>query len=348
MPLIPNFIERLLIFRLNQGPGPLLDMWSAVGFRIVLAAIRLGVFEALSGGPLSAGELARRVDADPHGSATMLEALEPLGYVRRQGERYANTPMTTKWLLKDSHANFAPFMRAWGTFLPDLWGNLEESIRSGKSPRNLYEWIEHRPETSRDFQMGMIAIARFTADEIIGKVPLPATAARVLDVGGGHAMYSIALCRKHPGVSVTVFDSPQALNTARENVSQAKLADRITLQEGDFRRDGLGADYDVALLFNIIHGFTPEENIDLFRKVGKALKPGGRIVILEQLSGGSSLPMIRAVSRILGVSYFHVLDGQTYSYDDVAHWLTAAGFARVRRIDPLRAPGNSLVLGVAP
>jgi len=196
--------------------------------------------------------------------------------------------------------------------------------------------------------LNLDTIARFTADEIIGKVPLPAMAARVLDVGGGHAMYSIALCRKHPGVSVTVFDSPQALNTARENIAQAEMGDRIALQEGDFRHDHLGSGYDAALLFNIIHGLTSDENTDLFRKVGEALKPGGRIVILEQLAGRSPLSMIRAVSGILGMSYFHVLDGQVYAYEAVAGWLAAAGFTNVRRINLLRVPGNSLVLGVAP
>ena len=37
MPTIPDLIERTLFFGLKQAPGPLLDIWSAIVFRTVLA-----------------------------------------------------------------------------------------------------------------------------------------------------------------------------------------------------------------------------------------------------------------------------------------------------------------------
>lgn len=55
MPINPNFLERTLFYSLNLRPGPVLDIWAAVGFRVVLAAVRLGVFEALRAGQLDAG-----------------------------------------------------------------------------------------------------------------------------------------------------------------------------------------------------------------------------------------------------------------------------------------------------
>ena len=51
--------EQTIFSNLNLGPAPILDIWSAAGFRIVLAALRLGVFEALADAPLPAG--ARRL-----------------------------------------------------------------------------------------------------------------------------------------------------------------------------------------------------------------------------------------------------------------------------------------------
>ncbi len=61
MPVVPNWIERTIFLSLNQGPGPVLDIWNAVAFRAVLAAIRLDVFETLASGPLSVAELAQRL-----------------------------------------------------------------------------------------------------------------------------------------------------------------------------------------------------------------------------------------------------------------------------------------------
>ena len=32
MPVIPNFIERMVLLKLNKGPGPMLDMLGALAF----------------------------------------------------------------------------------------------------------------------------------------------------------------------------------------------------------------------------------------------------------------------------------------------------------------------------
>ena len=52
MPIMPNFIERLILLKLNLGPGVMLDILGAGAFLTISAALKLGVFETLSGGPL--------------------------------------------------------------------------------------------------------------------------------------------------------------------------------------------------------------------------------------------------------------------------------------------------------
>src|SRR5512145_1642143 len=131
MPVVPNWIERTIFLSLNQGPGPVLDIWNAVAFRTVLAAIRLGVFEALASRPMNAAELAQGLNADARGVQRLIEALGPLGYVKRQGDRYANTSMTSKWLLRSSSVNLAPYFRYWGAIIPRLMDDLEDSIEQG-------------------------------------------------------------------------------------------------------------------------------------------------------------------------------------------------------------------------
>ncbi len=147
-----------------------------------------------------------------------------------------------------------------------------------------------------------------------------------------------------PALSATIFDSREALKAARECIAAAHMGERIAVQEGDFLHDTLPTGYDVALIFNIVHGFSPEQNTDLLRKVAAALNPGGLVVIAEQLAGKAPGPMLQAAAQILGLAYFHLLDGQIYAFDDIAGWLGAAGFANPRRINLLKAPGNSLVL----
>jgi SAM-dependent methyltransferase len=344
MPLPTSLIEQLVFSTFNLGPAPILDIWSAVGFRIILAAVRLGVFEALADAPLPTAILAQRLQTDPKGTALLLNALESLGYVRREGPAYGNTPMTAKWMLRRS-GNFGPGFEFWGASLFKLWDSLEDSLRAGQSTLNLYHWIEDQPEVSRAFQEWMIALADFTSNEVLRLVCLPASARRLLDVGGGHGAYSVAFCRRYPALTATVLDRPQALTTAHAHVSSAGLLERISLRAGDFLAGELGEGYDVALLFNIVHGFTDEQNRSLVSRAARALRPGGLLVLAEQLAGGPSGGAAHAVQQILGLSYYHLLQGQLYSFETVADWMRSAGLSSVRRVESLLLPGTALVLG---
>lgn len=343
MPFSPNPLERLLFVTFNQAPGPALDLWSGPANRTVLAAIRLGVFEALARQPASAGELAQSLQLDARGTTILLETLTSLGYVKLHADRFSLTAMTHKWLTDAGDINFSPFFQYWGVILERFFPALEESIRSGQPPVNLYDWIENEPQVSRFFQEGMIAITRYVKDDVVKRIPAPTGAARLLDVGGGHAMYSIALCQKHPQLRAVVFDSAQALTTGRASIGAAGMADRVIVQEGNFLKDDLGAGFDLALLFNIVHGLSEEQNLALLHKVRAALNPGGRLVILEQVAGAALTPIQEATTRILGMAYFHLLGGQVYTLADVTRWLATSGFGNVQRKTILKA-GSPLLI----
>jgi ubiquinone/menaquinone biosynthesis C-methylase UbiE len=251
--------------------------------------------------------------------------------------------MTRKWLTDAGEINFSPFFKYWGVILEQFFPLLEESIRSGQPPVNLYEWIEHQPEVSRYFQEGMIAITRYVKDDVVKRIPAPPGPARLLDVGGGHAMYSIALCQKHPQLNAVILDGAQALATGRAAIAAAGMEQRVTVQEGDFLQDDLGAGFQLALLFNIIHGLKEEQNLALLHRVRTALNPGGHVIILEQLAGAALAPIQEATTRILGMAYFHLLGGQVYTLDHVTHWLTTAGFGNIQRKTIFKA-GSPLII----
>ncbi len=338
MPIVPNSIERLILLTLNQGPAPMLDFFGALAFRAFSAAVKLRVFEVLSGGPLTVAEVARRIEGDERGTALLLDALGGLGYVKKRDGRYANTAMTAKWLpiLGEGVPHFESEV--------EQWAYLEESVRKGKPPVGWYERLEQEPGRWREYQAGMLAVARFAGDEIVAKVRLPSTARRLLDVGGGHGLHAIKFCRRYHQLSATVFDLPQALELARELIRAEGIGDRVSVREGDYWVDSLGEDYDVALLFNVILEHTPDQNTALFKRVHGAVNPGGVVVILDLLSGGVSGRAARAVASLEGLSVFIGTGGQAYTFDQIAGWLTVAGFTGPRRMNLLKSPGLGLVV----
>lgn len=344
MPLLPNFVERLILLRLNQGPGALLDLFGAGGFRVVTSALEFGIFDALSQEPLTVGELSQRTGTNERGMGILLAALEAFGYVQENDSRYTNTPLTAKWLLGSSPSHLADFLTWWQQLVFAFWDeHFEEAMRNDRPPLTIYEWLESQPDGWKVAQAGFEATARLVLDDVIARIEFPQGGKRVLDVGGGHGLYSIELCRRNPELTAAVFDLPVALERARENSRASGLGDRVSLIPGDYREEDLGHGYDVALVFNIIHAHRPEENIDLLKKIAAALAPNGRVVILDQMEDRAFGPVTRAANSLIALAYFILLGGQTFTYQEVESWLREAEFAVVNRKSLLKAPGTIII-----
>ncbi|HEV8516360.1 MAG TPA: methyltransferase [Candidatus Limnocylindrales bacterium] len=343
MPIVPNAYERLAL-RSNQAPGVVLDYLGALGLRTVSAALRLGVFEALAGGARSTAEVARAIGADEGGTESLLLALDGLGYVTRRRERYRNSPLTAKWLLRSSPVSLVAAARFFEAAAFELWQGLEDSVRTGRPREPFYKRLERLPNLSRDFQAWLEVLAELAGDEIVSKVALSEHARRLLDVGGSHALHSIRFCRRYAQLSATVVDLPGPLETARTNVAEAGLEERITIEEADYLRDRLGSGYDVVLLFNILHAHHDDVNRALIERLSASINPGGLIVVWDQMSDLVVGSMAAATVGLFALGYHHLMGGRVYRSDDIERWLSVAGFRGIRRTGLLRAPGSALIL----
>src|SRR5437762_687641 len=61
------------------------------------------------------------------------------------------------------------------------------------------------------YQRGMRAQATFAVPEVARRTPVPRGARDMLDIGGSHGYFSVALCRRHAGLRATVLDLPAAV-----------------------------------------------------------------------------------------------------------------------------------------
>lgn len=338
MPVQPDFVERAAI-RLNLAPGVLLDFLGAQAFRAICAAVELGVFEALAPGPRSASEVAERTGASERGVRLLLDALEALGYVESRGGRFAATPTTRKWLMQ-SFARGIPFFES---MVFDRWGHLVESIRRGAPVASGFEWLEGHPERWAAYEDAMLVIAQAAAPEIVSKTKLPRAARRLLDIGGGHGLYAIAFCRTYTDLSAAIFDLPPALEIARRTIAAENMAERVSTIEGDLQRDDFGSDYDVVLLFNILHCFCADENAGLLQKISRAMTPGGTVAVLEQTADRTGGAAGYALARLQALNFFNDLGTRTYASEEIRRWLTAAGFVGWKRRTLRRLPGFTLL-----
>ncbi len=331
-------LERLL-GRLHLLPAPVMDAFGSVLFgRVLVIALRRGVFQATADAPCTVEDLAQKTDLSPKGIRLVAEALVSGGYLRRKGNAYSASAETRRWLLKESEYSIGNLLRYFET-LYQRWDYLEYSLEHGSPPRPYYELFEEK-----DWELYVLAmrdLARLLAASVVPRIVLPDGTGLLLDVGGSHGVYSMECCRRSAGLTAVVMDFEGALRHADGLIRKAGMEQRIVLSPGDFLKKPFPKDVDVALMFNILHGFSEAENRRLFRKTLDALRPHGRLYVLDQMrsdSGGS--PLARFIPLVVGLNLLNEIGGTSYTQEMVAGW--CSGVSRIRR-RRLRLPGLTML-----
>lgn len=306
---------------LGLAPTPFADTLIAAGLaQTIIAGTRLGVFEAIAGGPRTAAQIAETCGTDLVATQKLLWALVGARYVRVEGSRYTLERVARKWLLRDGPWSLRDYM----LMMPIAWqwlAGYEDYIRTGK-PTDVH--VGMGGEDWGLYQGAMRSLAGLVAPEVAWRTPVPRGARDMFDIGGSHGYFSVALCRRHARLRSTVIDLPDAVEHARTILEREKLGDRVVHRVADARTVDLGREeVDLVFVANLVHHFDAETNRDLVRRAARALRPGGALVIQEVVrptspEGGQA--------AMLGDLYFASLSaGGTWSFDDIAGWQREAG-----------------------
>ena len=295
--------------------------------RLLLTAIELDVFQAVGRGARAA-EVARRVGANPRATEMLLNALAASGVLAKRGDLFRNTSLTRRHLTGTPPANeraaFLHTVNLWSR-----WSTLTDAVRAGTSV-----WRSERGPAQDQWLESFIAAmhrnAAARAPEVVRAVGVRGLK-RMLDVGGGSGAYSIAFAQAAPDLRAEVLDRAEVLPIARRHIAAAGLSRRVTTRAGDLRSDPFGEGYDLVLVSAICHMLSPPENLDLFRRIHKALAPDGKVVVQDFI-----LRRDKTAPRAAALFSLNMLvateAGASYSRPEYAAWLKEAGFTGIRRI----------------
>lgn len=314
--------------------------------QILLTCVELGVFDVLSGRSVSAAEVAMAIGADGRALELLLNAAVALELLEKRDSLYSNSMLTEAHLTQSAAGGMARRLQLEGAFY-HRWGHLAETVRTGKHPEeNRRE--EQTDEWVRTFIYGLYDMARNIAPFIADALALPEDQPlRVLDIGGGHGGYCIALAQRYPLLTATVFELPRVVPLAREIIAQAGLAERVSVQEGDFQQEELGSGYDVALLFGVLNGEPREKRPTLIRKIFSALNPSGLFVMREFVLDPDRTSPPQAAIFALQMLLTTEAGGLDTS-DDWTEWLASAGFSPPQTIELPPWVGSTLTISRKP
>ncbi len=317
------------------------------GFRpakIIMVATDLEMFNHLEEWQ-TAEEIAARVEAHPRAAGIILNALAALEVVIKEGDRFRNGELASRYLVRGKDEYRGAIVRHmhhtwWG------WSELEETVKRGyadmsKSERWLDRVEEPDAEWVRDFIWGMHAIARDLAPQVASLVDLSGVK-RLLDLGGGPATYAITFAQANPTLKATVFDLPQPIEIAKENIRRHGLADRVDTRAGNFLKDDIGSGYDFIWISQILHSHTEEQCRLIIDKSVAAVNPGGQVVLQDFfLNDDLSSPQEAALFSV------HMLavtpGGRAYTHSEVSAMMESAGLSTPEHKPT--SPQTSILIG---
>jgi ubiquinone/menaquinone biosynthesis C-methylase UbiE len=165
---------------------------------------------------------------------------------------------------------------------------------------------------------------------------------RILDVAAGHGMFGIIFAQKNPSAHLVSLDWANVLTVARENARAAGIGDRFSTIAGDAFSVELGAEYDVVLVPNFLHHFSATDCTRFLRRVRDALRPGGRVAIIEFVPNADRItpPMPASFSLIM---LANTPEGDAYTFSEYSDMLAAAGF-KTPSIQALSPTPQSLIV----
>ncbi|MGZ4864233.1 MAG: methyltransferase [Halobacteriota archaeon] len=297
--------------------------------RISLTAAEMNIFTLLAKKPMSAQDIADRLEATVRGVTILLDAVVSMGLLEKKDEKYYCPAEVASMLSKESPTSIMPIVTlATGGW--KRWSDLTDIVRRGnRIGGTAFNFKESEQEA---FTSAMHASAHKMAPGIVAAIK-PGVARKLLDIGGGSGAYTEAFLEASPGLAATIFDLPAVINIARQGLATTGLLDRVQFIAGDFCKDELPTGHDLALLSAIIHQNSLEQNIELFRKILRALEPEGRLVIRDHvMSSDHTQPTSGA---FFAVNMLVVTaGGRTYSFEEIKSALESAGFVKVNLIQP--------------
>jgi hypothetical protein len=294
---------------------------------VVYAAAKIGVADRLAAGPRNAAELAGPMGMHAPSLHRLMRTLASLGILtERDSQRFALTPMGEA-LKTGAPGSARATVIAFGGAFWHGWEEIVYSLETGNTGFDkahgmpLFEYLRQHPAEASDFSEAMVGFH--------GEEP-PAVAQaydfsgfkNVVDVGGATGNLLAAILSSHAGSRGVLFDRPHVVGDAPALLKARGVEDRVTIEPGDFF-ETVPSGGDCYLLSHIIHDWNEARCLTILGHCRKAIKPGGRLLIVEMVLPAGDTPH---PGKVLDMVMLVFPGGQERTEAEYASLLGKAGF----------------------
>ncbi|CAN1527362.1 O-methyltransferase domain containing protein [Burkholderiaceae bacterium] len=318
--------------------------------QILLACVRVHLFELLAHGALSKADLQKQIALPESGLSRLLDAAVSIRLLsKRKNGHYAlgmlGAPLVGNRALLDMIVHHGDFYRDLQDPLALLRGD-----GAGKAAMAEYwPYINGEKDPSpeslsaqrvADYSQLMAHTQPLVTAEVIDSYSF-AKHRHLLDIGGGQGAFVSQLVALYPQLTCTLFDLPGVAELANAYIEKSGLSNKINALGGNFFQGELPKGADVATLIRVIFDHDDGRVAILLRNVFNALEPGASLILAEPMAGTPG-------QEAMGDAYFgfYLLAmgrGRPRTQGEISQMLQEAGFESITLL-PSAIPLNAQIL----
>ena len=274
--------------------------------RCVVAAERLQLFRKLHGKELTAAAIGKRIGVTGWRIEAFLASLLSVGLLKKKGQCYRNSALADEYFV---HERSIYWTRLYsGECRKEYWAFavLEEMLTTGKSSsallgkknRNYVDEMRHNEQWAHDFTHMLYHHHQPHAKALAAHLDL-SKYNRLLDVGGGSGVMSMALVRRFKHLKATVLDIETVVGVAKKIIRKERLTRRIDTMVGDMTKN-IPDGYDVIMFCDAESG-----GLKTLRMVYDSLPKNGLVIITDDFSTDDlTTPLYRLMWQLRSNSFW--------------------------------------------
>ncbi len=252
--------------------------------RVLCAAARLGVADALGDEVRTVAFLAERCKADPDALYRLLRALAGVGVTQETAPEHFRLTPFGKPLRKDDPKSVWAAVIFWADLLADEWSLLTDCVRAGKPANQVRDpnvpsrWSQV-PEAGSIFRavMGTAPAEHYAP---IARAWDFSGAKVVADLGGGGGSLLLAVLELNPHLRGMLVDLEPSIDAAKPRFADEPISSRCELIAADLMQS-VPAGADVYMLKHVLHGRRDPDAMTILGNCRAVIPPNGILLIIE-------------------------------------------------------------------
>ncbi|UCE12546.1 MAG: methyltransferase [Candidatus Heimdallarchaeota archaeon] len=300
-------------------------------------ALELGLFWQLEEKPMGEKEISRILNIPYDRCRSWLQLLAKLDLLELQDKRFVPSIFARTAILEAYSQETWTFLAQEIREQYQVVNNLALNISHPESvwvaqriqPPNYITLMKNDPRRAERFTRMLYELHQPLAEKLVNILDLT-NVGKLMDLGGGSGVVSLALLEHHKNLNAVVVDIENVCNTGRKIANETQVADRITYHPADFIQNPLPSGFDM-----IIECDVGVYNQTLFHKLFDSLNTGGRFMIISNTNEqGAWLTYPKSESSLLRIlnAFLSSLTTPRFvssTIDDIKSLLTKTGFRDV-------------------